>query len=141
MCYYFDGIIKIEDFNLGNTLTDETSYENFLVYNVSYKTLLDAKPLWIIFDKIDGFIRVYDGTRFVVLFGSEKYDFIYNRIRYLKGVKSVITYVDSHNYSRIKLDSYDSLPQEKTMTFYKVIILIKAVFNKNKSYYHGIFLE
>ena len=142
MCYYFDGIIKIEDFNLGNTLTDETSYENFLVYNVSYKTLLDAKPLWIIFDKIDGFIRVYDGTRFVVLFGSEKYDFICNRIRYLKGVKSVITYVDSHNYSRIKLDSYDSLPQEKTMTFYKVIILIKAVFNKNKNnYYYDIFLE
>ena len=104
--------------------------------------MLDAKPLWIIFDKIDGFIRVYDGTRFLVLFGSEKYDFIYNRIRYLKGVKSVITYVDSHNYSRIKLDSYDSLPQEKTMTFYKVIILIKAVFNKNKNnYYYDIFLE
>ena len=141
MCYYFGGIIKIEDFNLGNTLTDEKSYENFLVYNVSYKTLLDAKPLWIIFDKIDGFMRVYDGARFLVLFGSEKYDFIYNRIRYLKGVKSVITYVDSHNYSRIKLDSYDSLPQEKTTTFYKVIILIKAVFNKNKNYYHGIFLE
>ena len=44
---------------------------------------MDAKPLCIRFDKIDGFIRVYDRTRYLVLFGSEKYDSIYNRIRYL----------------------------------------------------------
>ena len=29
------------------------------------------------------------------------------------GVKSGITYVISHNYARIKVDSYDSLPLEK----------------------------
>ena len=28
--------------------------------------------LCIIFNKIDGFIRVYDGIRYLVLFGSEK---------------------------------------------------------------------
>ena len=32
------------------------------------------------FDKIDGFVKDYDGTRSLALFGSEKYDFIYNRI-------------------------------------------------------------
>ena len=54
-----------------------------LVYNISYKTLINAKPVRIRFDKIDGFIRVYDGTRYLVLFGSEKSDFIYNKISYL----------------------------------------------------------
>ena len=34
------------------------------------------------FDKVDAFIRVYDGTKYLVLFRSEKNDFIYNRIRY-----------------------------------------------------------
>ena len=43
------------------------------------------------FYKIDGFIRVYDGTRYLVLFESEKYDSIYNKIRYLISVKSGIT--------------------------------------------------
>ena len=43
-CYYFDDIIKIEDFNLDKVLIDEKSYENILVYNISYKTLIDAKP-------------------------------------------------------------------------------------------------
>ena len=45
------------------------------------------------FDKIDGFIRVYDGTRYLVLFGTEKHDFIYNRITYFIVVKSGITYI------------------------------------------------
>ena len=47
------------------------------------------------------------------MFGDEKYGFIYNRIRYLMGVKSGITYVISHNYAKINIDSYDSLPKEK----------------------------
>ena len=64
-CYYFDDIIKTEDFDLDNILIDEKSYKNFLVYNISYKILIDYKPLRIRFDKIDGFIRAYDGTRYL----------------------------------------------------------------------------
>ena len=41
------------------------------------------KSLHIRFDKTDEFIRVYDGTRFLVL-GGENDDFIYSRIRYLR---------------------------------------------------------
>ena len=51
-----------------------------LIYNISHKNLVAAKTFRIRFDKIDGFIRVYDGTRYLVLFGSEKYDFIYYKI-------------------------------------------------------------
>ena len=64
---------------------------------------------------------------------SEKYDFIYNRIRYLISVKSDITYAISHNYAKIKVDSFDSLLLEKTMTFHNDIILIKSAFNKDKN--------
>ena len=140
-CYYFDDITKIEDFNLDNILIDGKSCGNILVYNILYKILIDAKPLRIMFHKIDGFIRVYDGTRYLVLFGSEKYDFIYNRIRYFIGVKCNIAYVISHNYAKIKVDSCDFSPLQKTMTFH-VIIPIKSVFNKDKNNcYYNIFLE
>ena len=53
-------------------LIDEKWYENILVYNISHKTLIDAKSLRIRLDIIDGFITVYHGTRYLVLFGSEK---------------------------------------------------------------------
>ena len=51
-------------------------------------------------------------TRWLVLFGCEKYNSIYNRIRYLISVKSGITYITSHNYAKVK-DSEGSLPQKR----------------------------
>ena len=47
-----------------------------------------------------------------------------------------------YNSARIRIDSYNSLPIEKILTFYNVIILIKSVVNKNKNeYFYNIFLE
>ena len=94
-----------------------------------------AKPLRIRLDKVDGLIRIYGETRYLVLLGCEKIDFIYNRIRYLIGVKNGIMYVISHSYAKVKVDSYDSLPLEKTLTLHNVIIFIKSVFNKDKISY------
>ena len=71
-------------------------------YQAKQKPLF-PKPLRIRFDKGDRFITVYDRTRYFVLFGGKKYDFIYNRIRYPIGVKSGITYVFSHHYAKIKV--------------------------------------
>ena len=34
ICYYFDGIIKLEDFDSDNILLDEILYENILIHNV-----------------------------------------------------------------------------------------------------------
>ena len=61
----------------------EKSYKNILIYDVSHKSLIGTKPLRIILDKVDGFIRDYDGTKYLVLFGPEKYDVIFDKIRYL----------------------------------------------------------
>ena len=72
-CYYFNDTSQNEDFDFDNISVDEKSYENILVYVISYKTLIGAKPLRIRFDKVEGFIRVYDGNRY---FSPEKYDTI-----------------------------------------------------------------
>ena len=86
-CYYFNDIIRVRDFDCNNNLLDkksyENSYKNILIYDISYKTLMGAKPLRIRFNKLEGFIKIYDETRYFVLFGLEKYDAIYDKIRYL----------------------------------------------------------
>ena len=38
-----------------------------------------------------------------------------------------------NNYAKIKVDSYDLLTLEKTMTFHNAVMLIESVFNKDKS--------
>ena len=85
--------------------------------------MIDAKSLHNRFNKKYGFISVYNGTRYLVSFGIEKFDFIYSRFRYLTGVASGNTYVISHSSAKIKGDLCDSLPLEKTLTFHDVIIL------------------
>ena len=110
-----------------------------MVYNISYKTLIGAKPLRIRFNNVEGFIRVYDETTYLVLFGPEKYDVIYNRIRYLLSQKSGITYVISYHYARIKMDLYVSLSLGKTLTVQDIIILTKSVLNKDQNHcYYNI---
>ena len=54
--------IKLEDFDLDNILTDEKSHQNILIYDILYKTSTGSKPLQIRFNKICGFIRIYDET-------------------------------------------------------------------------------
>ena len=104
---YFDNITKFEDFDLDNVLIDEKSYEKIFVFNISCKTLVGA------------------------VFQAEKYDFIYNRIRYrIIRIKSGIKFVVCHNYAKIEVDSCDSLLLENTLILHSVIILFKSVFNK-----------
>lgn len=65
---YFDDIIKVEYFDVDNISLDEKSFENILTYNISYKTLISTKPLHVRFDEQDGFIKVSNGTRYLILF-------------------------------------------------------------------------
>ena len=43
-CYYFDNKIKLEGFDLDNTLIDERSYKNYLVYNIH-------SELWLVINR------------------------------------------------------------------------------------------
>ena len=86
---------------------------------------MGPKPLRIRFNKVDASINVYDGTRYLVLFGPERNDVIYDKIIYLISQEGGTTYSIDHNFARIRIGSYNSLSIEKTWTFHDVIILIK----------------
>ena len=92
-CFYFYEIIELEDFDLDKILIHEKLQKSILIYVISYKTLIGSKPLRIRFDKIDRILRIYDGTRYLTLFGTKKYYAIYDRIRYLINLESGITYI------------------------------------------------
>ena len=103
---------------------------------------MGSKPLRISFDKMDRFIKIYDGIRHFVLFNHLWYDKIYDRIRYLISEKSCITTSINHNFARIRTDSHNSLPIEKILSFDNVIILINSAVIKNENKYcYNIFLQ
>ena len=48
----------------------------------------------------------------------------------------------NHNFEKIKIDSYNSLPIKNMLIFHNVIILIKLAINKSENkYYYNIFSE
>ena len=52
-----------------------------------------SKPLRIWFDKIDGFIKLYNGIRYLALLGHSWYDKICDSIKYLISKKMVLKIV------------------------------------------------
>ena len=142
--YDFDDIIRVRDSNFSNILLEEKSYktyENSLIHDISYKTFMVAKLLRIMFDEIDRLIKTYDGIRYLLFFASGWYNEIYDKIRYFISEKSGIVVV-SHIYAKIKIDSYNYLLIEKTLTFHNIMTIIMSVVNKNENnYYHNKVLE
>ena len=126
-----------------NTLLDGKSWENFLIYNTSYKTFMGAKLLRIRFDRIHGFIKTLDWPRYLVLFGPEIYSAIYGKINYTESEKTNIKYSINHIFAGIKVDSYNSLSVQKNieytieLTFLKELILIRQA---NQKVWHLLLL-
>ena len=93
-CFYFDDTISFwdRDINFSDILLDEKlsneKYENVLIYDISSKTSIGTKPLRIRFDKIDGFIKIFDKIRYLALFDCSYCDKICDKIKYLISEKS-----------------------------------------------------
>ena len=65
--------MRVRDIIFSDILLDEKLYktfENILIYDISYKTFMGSISLRIRFNEIDGFIKVYDGIRYLVLFNQ-----------------------------------------------------------------------
>ena len=142
-CYYFDDIVNGTKINFSNILLDKKLYEDISDYKILHKTPTGSKPLRIRFDKVDEFIISLDGKiKHFILFDYGLFSKICEKIKYLMSKKNGMTNSINHNFGKIRIDSYNSVPIKKRLTFHNVIILIKSVVNKNKNkYYYNIFLE
>ena len=75
----------------------------------------------------EDFIRVYDGIRYLVFLALENIALFTIELDILLAKKVVLHMLFSHNYAKIKVDSYYSLPLEKPLALRNVIILIKPI--------------
>ena len=73
-CYYFDDIMRAWDRDIdidfsGILLHEKlykVQYENILVYDIPCETSTGAEPLRIRYNKIDEFIEIHNGIRYLV---------------------------------------------------------------------------
>ena len=89
VCFYFDDIINGTKSNFSNILLHKKFYENISVYNILCKTPTGLKPLYIRFNKIDGFIISLDGKiKHLILLDYNLFNKIWDKIKYLKRKKN-----------------------------------------------------
>ena len=54
------------------------NYKNIFIYDTSYKTFVSSILLGIRLNKIDGFIKIYDGIRYLVFLGHSIWSYYFS---------------------------------------------------------------
>ena len=71
--YFFDDIVNIKDIDPNNIKTDGKSYKNIFICNIGYVTnkkdleIYSAKPLYLIFGKVNGYFEEINGNKYLTL--------------------------------------------------------------------------
>lgn len=138
ICFYFDGSLSINDFDLQNILLDEKLHEKKKKFNVwcGIQNSIRCKTFTYNFDKVDRYIRRYSETKYLSLFHSDVKKRISDRIRYILMVKSNTSDIYYDKYTQIKIISDDDLHLEITLNMYNVVMLITSAFYKNHNHHY-----
>ena len=71
--YFFNDIIRIENFDVNNIKIDEKLYKNILIYYIRYVTIkkdqniYSVNPLYFGFNKMNGCFKGINGNKYLTL--------------------------------------------------------------------------
>ena len=143
--YFFNDIINIKNFDPNKIKIVEKSYKNILIYYIGYVTIKNSKyikinsvnPIYLIINRMNGYFEEINGNKYLTLMKSKKkkkkkYEELCSKIRDL--IKPITKNSDNYDekYMKIKYDSDDELPLNKTFEIHSMIIVIRTIFRENK---------
>ena len=141
--YVFSDVINIKIFDPNNIKIDEKSYKTFLIY-IGYVTIKNSKyvkintvnPLYLIFSKVNRYFEESNKNKYLTLVPTnesnkkkiEKYEELWGKIRDL--IRSITKNSDDYDEKdmKIKLNSDDKLPLNKTIEIPTMTIVVRAIF-------------
>ena len=142
--YFYNDIIDLKDFDARLLKIDKKSYKNIGIYNIGYITIkkiddceniYSVNPLYLLVNHANGYIEEKGVNKYLIFDSTDenkellkKYNDIWN------GIKNKIEEVSNgecdyeKDYMKIKFNSNDDLPLNKSLKFHNVTIIIKRVF-------------
>ena len=154
--YFFDNMINIKDFNSNLIKIDKNSYKNIDIYYIGYITMKDfdyvkvnsVNSLYLIMNKVDGYFEEINGNKYLTLvFIDKNKQLLIKYIKLRDGIKNSIEKINNKSgeygkdFMKIKLNSDDSLPLNKTLKLHNVRIVVRSVFEEDSKYYLQVFLD
>ena len=108
---------------------------------LSYEAIISVNSLYLIIDKINGYIEESNRNKYLALVPPvewndtlKKYEELWGKLRDFN--RSMINNFDNYDekYMKIKFNSDDDLPLKKTLKFRNMIIVVRSVFHKDNKY-------
>ena len=133
--YFFDDMINIKNFNSNLLKIDKKSYKNIDIYYIGYITVKDSdyveinsgKSLYLIINKVDGFVEEINGNKYLTLVSTDKNKEVLTKYTKLwDGIKNSIEKINNKSgeygkdFIKIKFNSDDSLPLNKTLKLHNI---------------------
>ena len=154
--YFYNDIIDLENFKSSLLKIDKKSYKD-IVYNIEYitikkiddcKNVHSVNPLYLRFDHASGYIEEKGVNKYLVFDSTsenkellKKYHDVFNGIR--EKIKKISGDECDYekDYMKIKFNSDDDLPLNKSLKFNLMTITIRSVFEEDGKLYPQVFLD
>ena len=154
--YFYNDIIDIENFDAGLLKIDKKLYKDINIYNIGCATkkigncmnINSVNPLYLGITHANGYIEEKDANKYLVYDSTnenkellKKYNDVFN------GIRDKIKEINSNecdyekDYMKIKFNSDDDLPLNKSLKFTLMTITIRCVFEENGKLYPQVFLD
>ena len=151
-----DDIINIKNFDPNRIKIDKKSYKNIVIYyigcnttkNLRYVKINSVNPLYLVINKINGYIEGSNGNRYLTLTITDKnrdtfkkYTELCDKIKDL--IRSITNTSGDYDkqYMKVKFNSDDNLPLNKILMLHSLIIVVRSIFQEDKKYYTQVFLD
>ena len=150
--YFFDDMINIKDFDPNLLKIDKKSYKNINIYYIGYITVKNSyyvkinsvNHLYLIITEADGYIEEKNGSKYLVFENNEvlkKYNELWDEIKNeIETINEGKKAEYDQDFMKIKFDTDDNLPINKTLKFHNTAIFIKSVFEEHGKFYPGVYL-
>ena len=151
--YFYNDLVNIKNFNNNNLKFDKKSVLGNEVFYIGYITkkpqwcVFSVNPLYLMIKKIKGHFEEVDGNKYLIISSEnghimQKYQKVFDGIKEtIKKINKNIIYDD--NYMKIKFNTDDNIPLNKTIYFPTITIIISSITQKDdkKDDYPQLFLD
>ena len=154
---FYNDIIDLENFDAELLKIDKKSYKDINIYNIGYVTkkkigncmnINSVNPLYLGITRVNGYIEEKDSNKYLVFDSTdENKELLKNYNDVFNGIRDKIGEINNNecdyekDYMKIKFNSDDDLPLNKSLKFRLMTITIRHVFEEDGKLYPQVFLD
>ena len=154
---FYNDIIDLENFDAELLKIDKKSYKDINIYNIGYVTkkkigncmnINSVNPLYLGITRVNGYIEEKDSNKYLVFDSTdENKELLKNYNDVFNGIRDKIGEINNNecdyekDYMKIKFNTDDGLPLNKSLKFRLMTITIRHVIEEDGKFYLQVFLD